>query len=73
MSVSGDQMLLAPERRRQFSELVEQAYSLPTLADELKGDVLLRRLQSNLRAEGNKVVTSNERLVAQLHRVPSAE
>ena len=61
--------LLAPERRRQFSELVEQAYSLPTLADELKGDVLLRRLQSNLRAEGNKVVTSNERLVAQLRRV----
>jgi hypothetical protein len=61
--------LLAPERRRQFVELVEQAYSLPTLADELRSDVLLRRLQPNLRAEGNKVVASNERLVAQLRRV----
>ncbi|HWE94073.1 MAG TPA: DUF3375 domain-containing protein [Tepidisphaeraceae bacterium] len=61
--------LLAPERRRQFTDLVEQAYSLPTLADELRDDVLLRRLQSNLRAEGNKVVASNERLVAQLRRV----
>ncbi|HOX57434.1 MAG TPA: DUF3375 domain-containing protein [Candidatus Paceibacterota bacterium] len=61
--------LLAPERRRQFTELVEQAYSLPTLADELKADVLLRRLQSSLRAEGNKVVASNERLIAQLRRV----
>jgi hypothetical protein len=61
--------LLAPERRRQFTELVEQAYLLPTLADELKADVLLRRLQSSLRAEGNKVVASNERLIAQLRRV----
>jgi hypothetical protein len=61
--------LLAPERRRQFTELVEQAYALPTLADEFKADVLLRRLQSSLRAEGNKVVESNERLVAQLRRV----
>lgn len=61
--------LLAPERRRQFAELVEKAYSLPMLADELRGDVLLLRLQSNLRAEGNKVVASNERLVAQLRRV----
>jgi hypothetical protein len=61
--------LLAPERRRQFVELVELAYALPTLADELREDVLLRRLQSSLRAEGNKVVASNERLVAQLRRV----
>jgi len=61
--------LLAPERRRQFVELVEAAYALPTLADELRGDVLLRKLQSSLRAEGNKVVASNERLVAQLRRV----
>jgi hypothetical protein len=61
--------LLAPERRRQFTELVEQAYSLPTLADELRADVLLRRLQSSLRTEGNRVVGSNERLVAQLRRV----
>lgn len=61
--------LLAPERRRQFTELVEQAYSLPGLADELKDDTLLRKLQASLRAEGNKVVTSNERLVAQLRRV----
>ena len=61
--------LLAPDRRRQFVELVEAAYALPTLADELRGDVLLRRLQSSLRAEGNKVVASNERLVAQLRRV----
>lgn len=30
---------------------------------------MLRRLQSILRAEGNKVITSNERLVAQLRRV----
>jgi hypothetical protein len=50
-------------------ELVELAYALPTLADELREDVLLRRLQSSLRAEGNKVVASNERLVAQLRRV----
>lgn len=61
--------LLAPERRRQFTDLVEQAYALPILADEFKADVLLRRLQSSLRAEGNKVVESNERLVAQLRRV----
>ena len=61
--------LLAPERRRQFVDLVELAYALPTLADELREDVLLRRLQSSLRAEGNKVVASNERLVAQLRRV----
>jgi flagellar biosynthesis chaperone FliJ len=61
--------LLAPDRRREFTELVEQAYSLPILVDELKSDVLLRRLQSSLRAEGNKVVASNERLVAQLRRV----
>jgi hypothetical protein len=61
--------LLAPERRRQFTELVEQAYSLPTLADELRDDVLLRKLQASLRAEGNKVVASNERLVTQLRRV----
>lgn len=63
------EFLLAPDRRREFLELVEQAYSLPTLADELRSDVLLRRLQSSLRAEGNKVVASNERLVAQLRRV----
>jgi len=61
--------LLAPDRRRQFTELIEQAYSLPVLAEELRSDVLLRRLQANLRAEGNKVVSSNERLVAQLRRV----
>jgi hypothetical protein len=61
--------LLAPERRRQFTELVEQAYSIPALADELRSDVLLRRLQSSLRIEGSRVVTSNERLVAQLRRV----
>lgn len=61
--------LLAPERRRHFSELVGQAYSIPMLADELRNDALLRRLQANLRAEGNKVVASNERLVAQLRRV----
>lgn len=61
--------LLAPERRRQFVHLVELAYALPTLAEELREDVLLRRLQSSLRAEGNKVVASNERLVAQLRRV----
>ena len=61
--------LLAPERRKQFTELVEQAYSLPTLADELRDDTLLRKLQASLRAEGNKVVASNERLVAQLRRV----
>jgi hypothetical protein len=60
--------LLAPERRRRFAELVEQAYALPALADEFKADVLLRRLQSSLRTEGNKVVQSNERLVAQLRR-----
>lgn len=63
------EFLLAPERRHHFSELVEQAYSISALADELKGDSLLRRLQASLRAEGNKVVASNERLVAQLRRV----
>lgn len=61
--------LLAPKVRQEFAELVEQAYALPTLADEFKADVLLRRLQSSLRAEGNRVVESNERLVAQLRRV----
>jgi hypothetical protein len=61
--------LLAPERRRHFTDLVGQAYSIPLLADELKSEALLRRLQANLRAEGNKVVASNERLVAQLRRV----
>jgi hypothetical protein len=61
--------LLAPERRREFSELTEVAYALPTLADELRNDVLLRKLQFSLRTEGNKVVSSNERLVAQLRRV----
>lgn len=61
--------LLAPERRRQFAELIELAYALPTLADDLRDDGLLRRLQVSLRAEGNKVVASNERLVAQLRRV----
>lgn len=61
--------LLAPERRQQFNDLVEQVYSLPILSDELKADLLLRRLQSILRAEGNKVIASNERLVAQLRRV----
>jgi len=61
--------LLAPERRREFSELIELAYALPNLADELRNDVLLRRLQFILRSEGNKVVASNERLVAQLRRV----
>lgn len=44
--------LLAPERRKQFTELVEQAYSLPTLADDLKEDAFLRKLQVSLRAEG---------------------
>jgi hypothetical protein len=39
------------------------------LAEELRNDVLLRRLQFILRSEGNKVVASNERLVAQLRRV----
>jgi hypothetical protein len=61
--------LLAPERRKEFSELVELVYALPTLADELRNDALLRRLQFILRSEGNKVVASNERLVAQLRRV----
>jgi len=61
--------LLAPDRRKQFTELVEQAYALPALADELRDDTLLRKLQASLRAEGNKVVASNERLVAQLRRV----
>ncbi|KAF0179599.1 MAG: hypothetical protein FD161_1216 [Limisphaerales bacterium] len=61
--------LLAPERRRQFDELVAQAYAIPALADDLREDILLRRLQPSLRAEGNKVVASNERLVAQLRRV----
>jgi hypothetical protein len=56
-------------RRREFSELIELAYALPNLADELRNDVLLRRLQFILRSEGNKVVASNERLVAQLRRV----
>ena len=63
------EFLLAPERRRRFMELVELAYALPGLAEELREDILLRKLQSNLRAEGNRVVASNERLVAQLRRV----
>lgn len=61
--------LLTPEWRREFCSLVEQAYALPELADELRLEPLLRRLPANLRAEGNKVVASNERLVGQLRRV----
>lgn len=61
--------LLAPDRRREFAELIELAYALPALADDLRNDVFLRKLQLSLRAEGSKVVASNERLVAQLRRV----
>jgi hypothetical protein len=64
--------LLAPERRKEFAELIELAYALPALADDLRNDVFLRRLQFSLRTEGSKVVASNERLVAQLRRVLDA-
>jgi len=61
--------LLASERRREFSALVEKVYALPELDEELRADALLSRLQLHLRAEGSKVLTSNERLVAQLRRI----
>jgi hypothetical protein len=36
--------LLALERRREFAELIELAYALPVLADDLRNDLFLRRL-----------------------------
>jgi hypothetical protein len=63
------EFLLDPERRSQFADLVEQSYALPMMAADLRADGLLWRLQSSLRTEGEKVVASNERLVAQMRRV----
>ena len=61
--------LLAVERRREFNDLVEKAYLLEELSDQLRGDTMLRGLQLHLRVEGGKVLASNERLVAQLRRI----
>lgn len=63
------EFLLDPPRRRAFLEMVEQAYQIPSLSGELRSDPVLRGLEAALRAEGGKVVASNERLVAQLRRV----
>lgn len=61
--------LLASERRREFNELVEKAYMLEELSEQLRADTMLRGLQLHLRIEGAKVLASNERLVAQLRRI----
>lgn len=61
--------LLASERRQEFAALVERAYAVEDLADDLRSDTLLRTLQYHLRVEGRKVLSSNERLVAQLRRI----
>lgn len=61
--------LLASERRQEFTKLVEQVYAVEKLADDLRSDSLLRTLQYHLRVEGRKVLSSNERLVAQLRRI----
>ncbi len=61
--------LLAPERRQEFAHLVEKAYDIDNLAEDLRSDPLLRTLQYYLRVEGRKVLASNERLVAQLRRI----
>lgn len=61
--------LLASERRREFNELVEKAYLLEELSEQLRADTMLRGLQLHLRVEGAKVLASNERLVAQLRRI----
>lgn len=61
--------LLASERRREFNELVEKAYLLEELSEQLRADTTLRGLQLHLRVEGAKVLASNERLVAQLRRI----
>jgi hypothetical protein len=63
------EFLLAFDRRREFNELVEKAYRLQELSDQLRGDSILRGLQLHLRIEGSKVLASNERLVAQLRRI----
>src|SRR6185437_5843089 len=61
--------LLASDRRREFNELVEKAYRLEELSEQLRSDTMLRGLQLHLREEGAKVLASNERLVAQLRRI----
>lgn len=61
--------LLASERRQEFASLVERAYAVENLAQDLRSDPLLRTLQYHLRVEGRKVLSSNERLVAQLRRI----
>jgi hypothetical protein len=61
--------LLASERRQEFGTLVERAYAVEDLASDLRSDSLLRTLQYHLRVEGRKVLSSNERLVAQLRRI----
>jgi len=63
------EFLLAPDSRAQFSTLVDQVYAIPELLDELREDLLLQGLQAHLRAEGGKVLGSNERLIAQLRRI----
>ena len=61
--------LLASDRRKEFNELVEKAYLLEELSEQLRADTMLRGLQLHLRVEGAKVLASNERLVAQLRRI----
>jgi len=58
-----------PDSRAQFSTLVDQVYAIPELLDELSEDLLLQGLQAHLRAEGGKVLGSNELLIAQLRRI----
>ena len=61
------EFLLARDGRAQFSELVDQVYAIPEVLEELREDLLLQALQGHLRAEGSKVLASNERLIA--HRL----
>ena len=63
------EFLIAPNGRAQFSDLVNQVYVIPELLDELRENLLLQGLQGHLRAEGSKVLASNERLIAQLRRI----
>lgn len=63
------ELLLSPERRHHFDECVEKARRLPDLAEELRGNPLLSQLIGRLLAEDEIVLSSSQRVSANLRRV----
>lgn len=63
------ELLLSPDRQLRFQEQVEQTAALEALDSENRENALLRHFISHLLREGEGVVTSHQRLSANLRRV----